>query len=112
MEGEGMSRMTDSQEQTYVMVFGNSCPVCESHGLFWVGDEKGEAVSGVEYRCETCLTRFDSEKRVVSNSFVSEAGLNEDRIQNYFGRWWEEDRIEIVRERLRVLWSNLYKEEE
>lgn len=93
-------------EETYVMVFGKSCPICESHGLFYVGDETDEN-EGVEYRCETCLTRFDAEKRPVSNSFITENGLDEGRIQDYFGRWWEQDRVEAIREKLEILRKKL-----
>jgi len=96
------SRKMSANEEKFVMVFGKSCPICGTYGLFYVGDETGEN-EGVKYRCETCLTRFDAEKRVVSNSFVTENGLDEDRVQDYFGRWWEQDKVEAIKEKLEAL---------
>lgn len=97
-------------EKTYVMVAGKTCPICRSYGLFFVGDESDEVAKGVKYRCESCLTRFDSEKIAVSNSFVTEDGLDEDRIQDYFGRWWEKDRVEAIGERLEALRAFLFEQ--
>lgn len=94
-------------EHTLVAVAGKGCSVCDSFGLFNVEGE-GES-DGVVYRCETCLTRFDSEGIPVGSPLIDACfNLDMAHVERYFGRW--EDTLAGIERKLEWLKVLLFRQ--
>lgn len=105
VESEGEKMDT----KVYTMTAGKGCPVCDSYGLFYVGDDTSEP-DDVAYRCETCLTRFDTDKVPIGSSFIREDGLvDREHAATYFRRWWGKERFDVVKRKIFWLAALLFR---
>lgn len=79
------------------------CPICDNYSIFNREYGESEAVTGMSCRCVRCWTCFDEDRVAIWSPFVGPSGIDMERVERYFGRWYDDERLEEVKGKLGLL---------